>query len=441
MTPEPSFTFDAPTNSELEIARTHVRQGNLAEAERAYRSVATEQPNQVEALRFLANAALSRGDPGEAVALLSRAAQADRANIGVLLELGVAYRSAQRMDEARYVFERAMESSQGRNITARLLLAHTFELDGRSDMALLHYFRAILDAQANGQWLDDSTTEPGLRSLVRHAMQYVATGRRDRFAGVLEPFRHGINAARIGRIDAALAIYLRERTAAASDPRQRPTFLHLPDLDTPCFLDTASFGWLADWSVRASRLDGEARACVDHAEEPVHLSPFSLESMATSAGDGSARTGEARLAPLYQRGIFQDALRSRAPELSGMLESAPMVRITNYAPNASILALQPGAGIPPRYGRTNAFCMIAIAFSGSAPLEITVGGESRRLQAGESLAFDSGFEFGFTAIGSAPARALLFEVWNPGISQLERDALTALTGAVLDFDSQLQNLA
>lgn len=440
MTPDPSFTFDAPTNSELEIARTHVRQGNLAEAERAYRSVATAQPHQVEALRFLANAALSRGDPGEAVALLSRAAQADRTNVGVLLELGVAYRSAQRMDEARYVFERAMESSQGRNITARLLLAHTFELDDRSDMALLHYFRAILDAQANGQWLDDATTEPGLRSLVRHAMQYVAAGRRDRFAGVLEPFRHGINAARIGRIDAALAIYLRERTATTSDPRQRPTFLHLPDPGASCFLGTASFDWLADWSARASRLDDEARACVDHAEEPAGFSPFSLESMEIS-GDGITPSGETRLASLYQRGIFQDALRSRAPELSGMLDSAPLVRITNYAPNASILALQPGAGIPPRCGRTNAFCMIALAFSGSGPLEVTVGGESRRLQAGESLAFDPGFEFGFTAIGNAQALALVFEVWNPGISQLERDALTALTGAVLDFDSQLQNLA
>lgn len=440
MTPEPSFTFDAPTNSELEIARTHVRQGNLAEAERVYRSVATAQPDQVEALRFLANAALSRGDLGQAVALLSRAAQADRANIGVLLELGVAYRSAERMDEARYVFERAMESSQGRNITARLLLAHTLEFDNRSNMALLHYFRAILDAQANGQWLDDSTTEPGLRSLVRHAMQYVAAGRHERFAGVLEPFRHGINAARIGRIDAALAIYLREHTATASDPRQRPTFLHLPDPGAPCFLDSTCFDWLADWSARASRLDGEARACIDRIEEPARLSPFSLESMA-STGDDPPRTAETRLAPLYQRGIFQDGLRSRAPELSGMLDAAPMVHITNYAPNASILALPPGADIPPRYGRTNAFCMIATAFSGSAPLEITVGGESRRLQAGESLAFDPGFEFGFTATGHAQALALVFEVWNPGISRLERDALAALTGAVLDFDSQLQNLA
>jgi len=90
MTSDQPFTFESTTNSDLEIARTFVRQGNLAEAERIYRQVAAAQPDQVEALRFLANAALSRGAPGEAVAILSRAAQVNRNDIWVLLELGVA---------------------------------------------------------------------------------------------------------------------------------------------------------------------------------------------------------------------------------------------------------------------------------------------------------------------------------------------------------------
>ena len=441
MTSDQPFTFESTTNSDLEIARTFVRQGNLAEAERIYRQVAAAQPDQVEALRFLANAALSRGAPGEAVAMLSRAAQANRNDIWVLLELGVAYRSAQRMDEARSVFERALETSQGRNTTARLLLANVYELDDRPEMALLQYFRAILDAQANGQWLNDSTTEPGLRQLVKHAIQYVDAGRHDLFGRALEPFRRGINAARLGRIDTALAIYLHQSGETSADPRQRPTFLYIPDPGAICFPDTSGFGWLAGWSARASSLDDEALACIDNVmEEPTDPAPFSLSAMTGALGADNTSGGERRIL-FYQRGIVQDTIRAQAPQLFELLDSAPLARIQNYAPNVEILLLHPGFSTPARRGRTNAFCMIVVGFEGSAPLQVTVGGESRQLQAGQALAFDPSFGFEYAAIGDVPSRALVLEVWNPGISPLERDALSALTAAVVDFDSRLQELA
>lgn len=440
MASNPPFSFESTTNSELEIARTHVRQGHLADAERVYRRVAATHPDQVEALRFLANAALSRGESGEAVAMLSRAAQANRDDTGVLMELGVAYRSAQRMDEARSVFERALEPGHGRNTTARLLLANVYELDGRSEMALLHYFRAILDAQANGQWLSESTTDSGLHQLVKHALRYVDTGRHDLFGSVLEPFRRGINAARLGRIDAALAIYLRERVEIPADPRQQPTFLYMPDPGAACFLDTAAFDWLADWSARSASLDGEALACIGNpGEEDTVFPPFSLDAMTATSSVREALAGERRI-PLCQRGIFQDTMRARAPQLSGMLDSAPLVRIPNYAPDVEILALQPGTSTPARRGRSNAFCTIVVGFAGSAPLRVTVGGEPRQLHAGQALAFDPSFGFQYAA-GDTPVRALALDVWNPGLSPLERDALTALTAAVVEFDSRLQELA
>jgi aspartate beta-hydroxylase len=440
MASEPPLTFESTTNSGLEIARTHVRQGNLAEAERVYRQVVATQPDQVEALRFLANAALSRGNPGDAVAMLSRAAQTNRNNLGVLLELGVAYRSAQRMDEARSVFERAVELSQGGNTTARVLLANVYELDGRPEMALPQYFRAILDAQANGLWLNDSTTEPGLRQLVQHAMQYVDRGRHDLFGGALEPFRQGSNATRLGRVDAALATYLHERPEAAADLRQKPTFLHVPDPAATCFPDVAAFGWLAEWSTSVSSLSNEAKACIESiAEGPRGVTPFSLDAMMAAHDAGGVATPDRRV-PFYRRGMFQDSMRTLAPQLSALLASAPLVHIPNYAPDAEILMLQPGVGTAILRGRTNAFCTVATAFAGSAPLKVTVGGESRQLIAGRSLVFDPSFGFDYAA-GDGLAFALVFEVWNPGISRLERDALTALIQAVVDFDSRLQDLA
>src|SRR5690348_10846868 len=173
MSSDPQFTI-ATSSREVVNAHRLIREGRLAEAEQAFRRALEAQPGHTEALRFLANAALARGAAGEAVELLNRAAAADRNDIGVLMELGVAYRAADRRDESRYVLERALQASGGRNTTDRLLLANVLELDQRPELALAHYFRAILEAQGAGQWLGDDSTEPGLRQLVRHAMRYVA---------------------------------------------------------------------------------------------------------------------------------------------------------------------------------------------------------------------------------------------------------------------------
>ena len=430
------FSFES-TNGAIEIARTHARQGQLREAEHLYQQIAAEHPENIEALRFLANAALSRNEPGQAVALLSRAAQVDRSNTGVLLELGLAYRNAQRMDEARSVFEGIVES--GHDPTARLFLANVLELDQRPEQALLQYFRAILDAQSKGQWLSDATTEPGIRRFVQHAMRYTATERRKFFERVLQPFRHGIDAARLGRIETALTTYLKDGSGEQpADPRQKPTFMYIPSLGAHCYPDTTLFGWLGDWSARASSLDHEALACLKAVAKSRTLQPFSLESI--TAGSETAAI-PLQHAPVYQRGMFFDSIKSHAPALCELVEAAPLARIPNYAPEASIIGLQPGGHTARHHGRTNAFCVIVVAFRDSAPLQVMVGGEPRRLHANESLAFDPSFEFEFSAAGESEARALAIEVWNPGISRLERNALAALATAAVNFDTRLQELA
>src|SRR5277367_6969690 len=90
-------------------------------------------------------------DLAEAINALSRAARANPNNVDILVRLGMAYRSADRHDAARYVLERGVRLAAGRHAFARLTLAKVLELDQRPELALMHYFLGLKEAKAVGR--------------------------------------------------------------------------------------------------------------------------------------------------------------------------------------------------------------------------------------------------------------------------------------------------
>lgn len=415
--------------TELGIAREHVRQGRLAEAEQLFRHILARNPDLPEALRFLANAALARGNSAEAVELLNRAADANRDDRDILLELGAAYRAGERFDAARYVLERLISLCDGRHPVARLLLANVLELDQRPELALLQYFRAILEAQGSGRWLDDSSTEPGLRLLVRHAMRYVAQGRRALFD---QAMRRPLT----DRVERALAIYLRESDERPADPFQKPSFLYVPELGTGRFLDNSLFPDLVDWTSRVTSVTQEINAWLT-ASTTSNL--FSLQALTdANPTDMPAPLAEART-PVYRRGVLDEAARKHAQGLVVTLDALPLVRIPQHGPDVELVTLLAGVRSPLSHGRTNSRVAVLIALESSPAFEIVVGGESREVRAGEAIVFDPTFGYQYHSSAGA-AKALCIEIWHPSLSPAERDAIAALTSAAVDFDTRLQDL-
>jgi aspartate beta-hydroxylase len=404
------------------IAREQVREGRPGEAEQSFRRVLGSQPENAEALKFLGNAAQARGEHADAVTLLSRAAKADPADAGILVQLGTAYRAADRLDAARYVLERAVRLSGGRHPYARLTLANVLELDQRPDLALLHYHLALSEAQQARRWSDDDRNVPGLAELAEHARQYVAGGRRAWFGAVLGQQESGAAAERRGRLEKSLALYLEGRAPAVADPRQRPGFMYVPEVASAGFLDDTRLAWLAEAARLIAGCAGELEACVTAAQ----------------AAGQPVRSGAGRVS-ILQRGVLQYEARGRTPQLQRVLNQLPLARVPHFAPDAEIVALNGAGRLPPCYGRTNSLC--AVIFNpGKAALEVIVGREKRVLAAGATLVVDPTFGLEYAYTGAAPARALSVEVWHPDLSEPEREALGALFAAAIDFDTRLQEL-
>lgn len=402
-----------PIDSHLENARALARKGRLPEAEAEYRTVLGARPDAAEALRFLGRAALARHDHGDAVTLLSRALRTAPDDTSLLVDLGIAYRDADRPDAARYVLDRAV-GLDGAPAT-RLVLAEVLERDERPDLALLHYCRALVDAQRTRAF--ETSSDPNIATQVRHADRYVQSGRRAWFDNALRGLRELHPQSRWDRIDAMLATYLGEREMPAADMRQQLGFMFVPNLETRCFFD-------------ASQLDFP----ITHASA---LVASLAQDVASCLVRVDARPG--RL-PVILRGIPQYEAR-HAKQLLAALAELPLVRIDNHAPDAEIIQLPPGATIPRHFGRMNSRIRMVVNLSGGAPLDIGVGGERKTLAPGAAVAIDPSFGVEYANLSAAKSVGLVFDVWHPGISDIERNALTALILAAVEFDTRMQELA
>jgi aspartate beta-hydroxylase len=408
---------------ELQVARQQLREGRRGEAEQSFRRLLQAQPENSEALTFLGNLAHARRDDADAVNLLSRAAKANPADVDILVHLGNAYRAVDQFDAARYVLERAVRLAAGRNAYARLILANLLELDRRPDLALLHYFLALREAHSLRRWGADDKNAAGLGSLVEHARQYVARGRRAWFERALQPQCLDAAGQRRDRIDAALATYLEGRAPVLTDPRQRPGFMYVPKINTACFLDTERFAWLDRGAALISACLSEMDGCI-----------------AASAVPGRVAVSQANRVCVLQGGVLQYEARQCAPQLQRVLAELPLAHVPHHAPDVEIIAL-PGLGsLPHHYGRSNSRCSVLFNPAQSAAFDVIVGGEKRLLNAGQTLVLDCSFGVEYANSGGRSVRALSVEAWHPDLSQPEQQALCALITAAIDFDTRLLDL-
>jgi aspartate beta-hydroxylase len=406
---------------ELQAARQHLHAGRSADAEQSYRHVLEMLPDSIEALVFLGNAAQARGDGGTAVNLLSRAGKADPANPDILMHLGAVYRAAERFDAARYVLERAVRLAAGRNPHARLILAGVLEQDERPDLALLHYCRALIEAQRLGRWTLHDDKMPGLKAQIEHAKRYVDAGRRVWFERVLRGSGDGAAGNPSVRVDAALDSYLDGRQPKLSDPQQRAGMMYVPGLVTSRFVDTARFDWLDGVPAAIAACVGEMQQCV---------------ASAASSGQTAAR---ALRIPVLKAGVLQYEPHTLAPALLLALHALPLADVQHFAPDVDIVALHEGARIARHFGRTNSFCWVVVN-PGSTAFQVGVAGESRVLQPATALVVDPSFGVEYMSVGESPALGLVLEIWHPDLSDSEKRALSALITAVVDFDNRLQEL-
>lgn len=425
------MTPHAVRESDLNSARELARQGRGDEAERLYSKLLQADPEQAEALNFLALCAVRRGQAARAQELLERAARCHPTDLATLLNLGSVREAAGDLEGARDAFERAVRQDPGRS-AARLHLGHALENLNRGHEALLTYFRAITDAQKQGRWLNKSTTAPAILDRVRHAMRFVKAGRRRMFKAVMEPVveRHGTSALR--RVEDCLAVYIGDRLEAPSDIRQKPSFLFFPGLPATPYFERALFPWMEEFERQTSAIRDELTNLLPHANGRERVFASDAEEQAGLHGSRSAPAWDGFY--FYRNGARRDENYERCPRTAAAFDALPLVHIREQAPEVMFSVLTPGTHILPHRGVTNARVVCHLPLIVPEDCALVVGGETHHWREGQGVVFDDTFEHEAWNRGTRTRVVLIVDVWNPHLSPAECDAFTALVAAIGDFN-------
>ena len=417
-----------------EMALTSLQQGDAAQAEQSFAKLLELLPGDVDALQFLASRHLVRGDAIRAVSLLLAAAQSAPGNADILHQLGTAQMAAGNLPGAVRTLRQAVETAP-KMFMARLRLGMVLEKLHQNHDALIAYFGAVNTAQAQGLWLSDASTPPGLREVVKQTIRFIEAGRHRVFDQVLEPLRQRYGRSELSRVEACLAIYLGEREIASPDVRQKPKFLYFPGIPSQTYYGSERFPWHAKLEAATEVVRKEMREVL---AEGFSLQPF-LQADSPEVLDGYLETSTDQTPAwdayfFYRHGERYDEQCSRCPNTSELLESLPLVRVRDHAPETLYSVLRPGTHILPHCGVTNTRLVTHLPLIVPSDCALRVGGETHVWEEGHCVTFDDTFEHEAWNKSNETRVVLIVDSWNPDLSEAERAAVADLVGAIGDFN-------
>lgn len=427
-------TMSSSTDQSRTTARQQMRQGALDAAEKSYLNLLEGEPQDVEALRFVANRRSARGEHEAAIRDLRLVADLTRDDPAAWIQLANAQMAAEDFREAVTSFRCGL-SLAPRIFVARLQLGMALEQLGQSQEALKAYFMAIESARSLGRWQDDATTAEGLRHAVKHAVNYVNRGRRQLFRSVLDPLREHYGDSELVRVERSLAIYFSDQPANIPDPRQKPKFLYFPGITSQPYYPGKHFPWLEELEAATATVREELRNALSQEQ----LLEAFLGQIPTHARQGMLRSshdGEPSWDAyfFYRHGERYDNHCALCPQTTALLDALPLVRIRDHAPETLFSILSPGTHILPHTGVTNTRLVTHLPLIVPPDCAIRVGGEEHVWQEGRCVTFDDTYEHEAWNRSGQTRVVLILDSWHPDLSEAERLAVTDLVEAIGDFN-------
>lgn len=202
-----------------------------------------------------------------------------------------------------------------------------------------------------------------------------------------------------------------------------------PFLPADEYFDDGHFPWFAGLAQRHAAVRDEALALLKDPGEA--LRPYVRLDKGTPDNKWSKLDGDLSWGAcfLWEYGEPNRAVLDRCPETAAALAAAPGARMPGRAPSAFFSILRAGAYIPAHTGVSNTRAIVHFPLVVPPGCRFRVGGETREWVEGRPFAFDDTIEHEAWNDGTQDRIVLIFDVWNPHLSEAEQGAIVAYYNA------------
>lgn len=392
-----------------------LRSGDTRLAQRRYEEVLALAPDHAGAANALGMVALRHGAARDAEQWFVRAAGADTASPDLWLNVATARR--QQNDDAgeRDALLRVLDRDQ-RHMGGLVRLAQFHERRGEAASATRHW--AAVVSLADGV-VDPA---PAFADILSHAHAYLAKGNAalsDAVDSAVGEALSGLSHSERRRFDACLSTVLGRRRIYSNECHG----LHFPFLPADEFFDREHFPWLSqiEAQVDVIRAELETGLSADAAlvRPYVTLAPGSPQGK-WSPLDRSLEWGAIHL---WRDGVRDDAVCARFPRTAAAIADLPLSDVPGRTPTVFFSLLKPGAHLPAHTGVSNIRTIVHLPLIVPEGCTFRVGGETRAWEEGVAWAFDDTIDHEAWNRSDRPRAILIFDVWNPYLTPVERDLI------------------
>ncbi len=395
-----------------------------SDALRALQAAAALLPEHPRVLHEQARRLLATGDAQGARELLERAVAVAAQEPALWHSLAACFRVLVLNEKELVALDRALVL-QPRDVLALLYKGAALDRMGKRRAAARIYGNAIQAAGPGARFA------PTLEPLVREAQRRVTESTVELSAFLdrrLGSQRDGHEFQRVNRsIDMLLG---RARSYAP-----RPSSLFFPHLHNYEYYGREQFPWLESLEAATAAIRDECLAVLS--DEGAGLEPYIAYRDGLPLDQWKDLNHSRRWSAyfLWKEGQRLSEHAARCPRTMTALDAIPRVDIAGHGPTAFYSILDAHTHIPAHHGITNTRLTVHLPLIVPAGCRFRVGNETREWKAGEAWVFDDTIEHEAWNDADVPRAILIFDVWNPELTERERDVVREATLALAEFSS------
>jgi aspartyl/asparaginyl beta-hydroxylase (cupin superfamily) len=208
-----------------------------------------------------------------------------------------------------------------------------------------------------------------------------------------------------------------------------PTDYHFPELTEREFHPRRLFPWIEAVEAATDAITSELRTVM--AAERAELVPY-VQFEEHQPMDQWRQLNQNRdwtAIHLIQHGRIVEANARHCPRTMALLKQVPQPDVPGASPNAMFSLLAPKTTIPPHVGISNTRLVCHLPLIVPEGCWFRVGAETRYWKRGEAFVFDDTMEHEAANPTDELRVVLIFDVWHPDLSEIEREAVAALISA------------